>query len=221
MKHRNLLALSLCALFTTSAFAIEPPNLGLLRNDLVQYHDSGKYNNQISTVYQRAENYLATRIHENDQSAHPKKLAVVFDIDETALSNYTDLHALNFGGTSQSIDDALQKAKDPAISPALDLYHEAMQNHVAVFFVTGRKPYLQNATIKNLTSAGYKSWTGLYLKPMSYNLPSVAPYKSGARKQIESEGYDIVLNIGDQKSDLAGGYADKSFKLPNPYYYIL
>jgi len=30
----------------------------------------------------------------------------------------------------------------------------------------------------------------------------------------------IVLNIGDQQSDLVGGHADKAFKLPNPYYLI-
>jgi len=28
----------------------------------------------------------------------------------------------------------------------------------------------------------------------------------------------IIANIGDQESDLAGGFAEKTFKLPNPFY---
>ena len=45
-------------------------------------------------------------------------------------------------------------------------------------------------------------------------------YKSGTRAHIESEGYDIIANFGDQYSDLSGGYAAKGFKLPNPMYYL-
>jgi hypothetical protein len=46
------------------------------------------------------------------------------------------------------------------------------------------------------------------------------PYKSGTRAYIESQGYDIVANFGDQFSDLLGGFADKTFKMPNPNYYL-
>jgi len=46
------------------------------------------------------------------------------------------------------------------------------------------------------------------------------PYKSGTRAYIESQGYDIVANFGDQFSDLEGGFADKTFKMPNPNYYL-
>ncbi len=46
------------------------------------------------------------------------------------------------------------------------------------------------------------------------------PYKSGTRAYIESQGYDIVADFGDQFSDLEGGFADKTFKMPNPNYYL-
>jgi predicted secreted acid phosphatase len=49
--------------------------------------------------------------------------------------------------------------------------------------------------------------------------PTIA-YKSGTRAYIESLGYDIVGNFGDQFSDLLGGFADKTFKMPNPNYYL-
>ena len=45
-------------------------------------------------------------------------------------------------------------------------------------------------------------------------------YKSGTRAYIESQGYDIVGDFGDQFSDLEGGFADKVFKMPNPNYYL-
>ncbi len=45
-------------------------------------------------------------------------------------------------------------------------------------------------------------------------------YKSATRAYIELLGYDIVASFGDQYSDLTGGYADRTFKMPNPNYYL-
>jgi len=67
-----------------------------------------------------------------------------------------------------------------------------------------------------------------YLDEPEFCGPSIAAkascptiqYKSGLRAYIESQGYDIVGNFGDQFSDLEGGYADKVFKMPNPNYYL-
>jgi predicted secreted acid phosphatase len=67
-----------------------------------------------------------------------------------------------------------------------------------------------------------------YLNKPEFCAPSIAAgascptiqYKSGTRAYIESKGYDVVLDIGDQFSDLLGGFADKTFKMPNPNYYL-
>ena len=48
---------------------------------------------------------------------------------------------------------------------------------------------------------------------------TLTEYKSAARAKIEQQGYRIILNVGDQESDLAGGHATRAFKLPNPFYY--
>jgi hypothetical protein len=45
-------------------------------------------------------------------------------------------------------------------------------------------------------------------------------YKSGVRAHIEALGWHIIGNFGDQFSDLKGGYADRTFKMPNPNYYL-
>ena len=73
---------------------------------------------------------------------------------------------------------------------------------------------------ENLKAAGYTKWDGLFLRPKGYEHVPAATYKTAIRKEITQLGYQIIVNIGDQKSDLVGGYADKGFKLPNPYYFI-
>lgn len=46
-------------------------------------------------------------------------------------------------------------------------------------------------------------------------------YKSEKRKELEDAGYRIRGNSGDQWSDLLGyAIGQRSFKLPNPMYYI-
>ncbi|HEY1317401.1 MAG TPA: HAD family acid phosphatase [Gaiella sp.] len=67
-----------------------------------------------------------------------------------------------------------------------------------------------------------------YLDKPQFCGPSIAAgvscptiqYKSGVRAHIEDLGYEIVGNFGDQFSDLEGGFADKTFKLPNPNYFL-
>jgi acid phosphatase len=44
--------------------------------------------------------------------------------------------------------------------------------------------------------------------------------RAAERRKIAGQGYTIILNMGDQESDLAGGYAEKTFKLPNPVYFL-
>ena len=48
----------------------------------------------------------------------------------------------------------------------------------------------------------------------------MAPYKTWVRGEIEAQGYTIIANVGDQWSDLENGYAERVFKLPNPFYMI-
>jgi predicted secreted acid phosphatase len=63
-----------------------------------------------------------------------------------------------------------------------------------------------------------------FCEPYIHATPAVScptiQYKSGTRAYIESQGYNIVADFGDQFSDLQGGFADKTFKMPNPNYYL-
>ncbi len=91
MKLKSILFLS-TALFSFTAFAdntLNPniSNLDVIKKQLIQYHNSGQYMDDIADVDQQAETYLQQRADKNNESAHPQELAIVFDIDETSLSN--------------------------------------------------------------------------------------------------------------------------------------
>ena len=77
------------------------------------------------------------------------------------------------------------------------------------------------ATEGNLAKVGFVGYKHLYLRPVGADGgASVTEYKSAMRARIEAEGYHIVVNMGDQPSDLAGGHADRGFQMPNPFYRI-
>lgn len=198
----------------------EPENLTLLIKKLQVYHDSFAYEKDIADVARKARHYIIARAKANAADAHPKKLALILDIDETSLSNYKHIVAQHFCNDTQRIDHDIALANDPAIRPLLALYQNAKQQGVSVFFITGRRESLRAATVKNLHLAGYDHWSGLYLKPNDEHLPSIIPFKSRTRASISRQGYTIIASIGDQSSDLKGGFTEKGFKLPNPFYYL-
>jgi len=209
----------LCFLFAQAGYTHEPTNLAIAKKHLIQYHDSGEYQKDQAKVAQKAMEYLKTRLDMNKKKPSGKKLALVVDIDETALSNYPSMLRLGFGGTLEEIIADENNGKDRVIPSVLSLYRYAKENHVAIFFITARGESARAATEENLRAAGYENWDGLSFKPNNYAEKSFSPYKIKAREEIEKQGYDIVLNIGDQYSDLIGKHADKTFKLPNPYYF--
>lgn len=225
MKHqfnvlpRIILTLCLTLLYSTPIFS-EPPNLSLVRKDVVNYHDSGLYYKDLENKIKQAQQYIVeqARLHKNNKSSN--KLALVLDIDETSLSNYDKMVTRDFVGTKEEIHQEIMAANAKVIKPMLALYNTALKQGIKVFFVTGRHESERNATQINLTKAGYKQWAGLYLRPKNYTHSSIIPFKAKAREDITKQGYTIIATIGDQYSDIRGGYAKKGFKLPNPFYYL-
>jgi predicted secreted acid phosphatase len=223
MNKKSFFSLMVCISFTMllKPLYAEPYNLGLLKKQIREYHDSGAYHDEIKHVLTHAEQFITQRVRQNNKRVHPEKLAVVFDIDETVISNYEKLISQkDFGATRDEWHREILLARSPAIKPALALYHQLLKQHVAVFFITGRPVRERDATIKELKRAGFKHWNALFLKP-SYDVnTSNAPYKRERRARITHAGYTIIASIGDQQSDLNGGYAERKFKLPNPFYYL-
>lgn len=199
-------------LASTLTLAKEPANLAAAKQKLKKYHDSGAYIDDIADTIQQAMRYLELRVARGDFKG--KKPAIVLDIDETSLSNYSDMVKLDFGGPINEI----RQNQGAAIPPTLKLYRYAKAHHIAVFFISSRLEQDRQTTEENLKQAGFTDYDGLILRAEGQRKSPVAAYKTAVRKRLTNEGYDILVNIGDQKSDLRGGYADETFKLPNPYY---
>jgi acid phosphatase class B len=220
-------------------------NAGDWENTLRTYHDSGVYVQQLAKVDKVAVQWLKhtgrhgnshfklkrkshgrgvklVRIARHGKHGHQghgnRKPAIVFDVDETVLSNYTAIDADNFTFGPKSQAEATDEI-GTAIDPSLDLFKLAQAKGIAVFFITGRRENVRDHTASNLQREGFTGYKQLVLKPNDFTGTTV-DYKAGARKTIESQGYKIVANVGDQYSDLAGGHGAVAFKLPNPFYFL-
>lgn len=207
---------------TVVAVPGEPANLGAAKIALLHYHDCAESNCYVPQL----EHQIDIAIGFLDRSvaaAKPgEKLALVLDIDETSLSNWEVEQHDDFGYITNDSNWFIALRRGKAIPGTLHLFHEAQKKHVAVFFITGRPESQRADTAANLISEGFDSWEELYLRPKDHSTSqTTVEYKSGDRAKIVAKGYRIVLNVGDQFSDLAGEpQAEHSMKLPNPFYLI-
>lgn len=193
--------------------AAEPHNLYLLKQEIRAYIDDGRYDAGLATVAADAKAWVEQRAANGGG-----KLAMVFDLDETLLSNLHHMRAMDFGYVPQLWDEWVADADATIIAPVREVYLAARARKVAVIFITGRKTTDQPGTEKNLRALGLGGYTRVFYKPNGY--PGTSEnFKTATRKKlVEEEGYTIIANIGDQVSDLAGGYSERTFKLPNPFY---
>jgi acid phosphatase len=197
-------------------------NLDALKAQLKQYRECtckcGCYATDLDHQADRAIAFLKQRVahHSPDE-----KLALVLDIDETTLSNYQEMLKADFAYDSKAFDAWVNTEQGAAIPGTLRLYQEAQRLGLSVFFLTGRPEAQREATAQNLHNQGFQNWQQLILRPSDQASKTAIEFKSGARGTIAAQGYKIVLNVGDQWSDLKGKpEAEFSVKYPNPYYLI-
>ncbi|MEW1867981.1 HAD family acid phosphatase [Streptomyces caelestis] len=156
--------------------------------------DYGTWQRDCRAVMDQALPYLKQRIGD----ARPgEKQAIVLDVDNTALET-------DFGFSFPQ----------PANEPVLEAAEYAQEHGVAVFFVTARPGIIHAPTDWNLDRVGYES-AGLYVRGFFDLFKNVADYKTAQRAGIEAKGYTIIANIGNSATDLSGGHAEKTFKLPD------
>jgi len=191
-----------------------PTNLYVQKQALIHYHDSGPYDADVQRVADRAMNHIRKRA-----ASGQTNLAVVLDIDDTAISTWGRLVQEDFARKDEMFVAWINTHVDPPIAPILHLYQESQRLGVKVFFVTGRRTALAERTRITLAGAGYVNPDAIYFRPESDREKSLAPFKTNVRQEITRQGYQIIANLGDQDSDLAGGYAERVFKVPNPFYY--
>lgn len=208
--------------FTESASAEKLPNLDWFKHELRQYHactcTCGCYTKDFDEQAARAQAFLAQRVALRRPG---EKLAIVLDIDETTLSNWPEMSQQDFAFNSAAFDQWAQQAKATALAGTLQLYAQAQKLGVSIFFITGRPEGERAATERNLREQGFDHWQGLTLRAAGQEKTPTVEYKSAARKAVVAQGYTLIINAGDQWSDLRGApEAELSVKYPNPFYFI-
>jgi acid phosphatase len=215
-----------CAMFKSapaSPPAVAAPNLAEAKRQVREYVASGRYEADLAASVGPAREYLERRARGGG------KLAMVLDVDETALSNELFLRVNDYGfivAGSCEVERGpcgffawAQLARAEPIKPVLALARLARERGVAVFFLTGRPERLRAVTERNLRAAGFE-WAAVLLKPDDLITKTAAEFKAPERKKLMDQGYTIIVNVGDQVSDLEGGFAERTYKLPNPFYFI-
>lgn len=226
----------------------EPYNIGLLVKDIDTYYgttadSNGVYQASPDSPYAedlaRIDADAKSYIDKAARKARHKgeKPAVVFDIDDTLLLSLDYEKRYNYTYNSSTWNDYVNRADRPAVFGSPELVRYAASKGVEVFYNSGLSEAQRAGAVENLKKVGAdvnldaghmflkdKANPPAYLKdcatPGTWNCTTVQ-YKSGTRQHIEDDlGYEIIANFGDQYSDLDGGHADRTYKLPNPTYFV-
>jgi predicted secreted acid phosphatase len=225
----------------------EPYNIGLLVKDIDTYYGTtadanGVYQASKDSPYAkdlaRIDSAARKYIDQAARKAHHRgeKPAVVFDIDDTLLLSLDYEKKNNYGYSSATWAAYVAQANRPEVFGTPELVEYAASKGVTVFYNSGLKESQRSYAVDNLKKVGADvdlDADHMFLKDTA-NPPSylsdcatttawtctTVQYKSGTRKHIEDLGYDIIANFGDQYSDLDGGHADRTYKIPNPTYFV-
>ena len=208
----TLLSIALSISFYITSCSSVPMNLQTAKKEVQNYYESGRYSNDLKEIIANAENEISNvKLNKNS--------VVVFDVDETALSNYTAVTKVHFGYVESMWNDWINEAKAPATPEVKALYDFLITKNITVIFITGRDISQYEATYKNLRNAGYTKFDTLILKNNTAHI-TTGKYKSIKREELTDKGYDIIASVGDQESDFEGKDTGIKIKLPNYLYLI-
>ncbi|KAL3615821.1 hypothetical protein CASFOL_040115 [Castilleja foliolosa] len=181
----------------------------------------GQYEKDVTLVVDNIISYASSITLSGDG-----KDAWVLDVDDTCISNLCYYTTMNYGGNPYNpvaFKAWAMKGVCPKIPQVLILFNKLVQLGFKVILLTGRdEETFRNVTTLNLKNQGYNGYDRLVLRTAMYKGKSAVTYKSDIRKQmVEKEGLRLRGNVGDEWSDLQGDHAgDRTFKIPNPMYFV-
>ena len=179
----------------------------------------------------------------HSRQAHHCEAAIVLDVDDTTLTTWNYEIASNW---AYNPDDQRQLRDRPDVPRHSGHGRDGQQgSRGRLRDLLHHRPAEQPGRLPRSATSATTAWASTpatrstrptcspsrtsqtipsYLKTACAGDPggkcTTIHYKAATRAYIESMGYDIVANFGDQYSDLTGGYADRAFKMPNPNYYL-
>lgn len=188
-------------------------NLAVAKKNVQNYYENGQYTFEMKTVIDEAIRKLSV----SDLGNNP---VAVFDIDETMLSNYPHTKEIGFGFDWTLWEEWLLKADAPVIPQTKRLYDWLLANNVKIVFITGRQYEVRDATLKNLEEQGITEFEDLITRSPKTGKMSAVVFKNYERSVLADKGYNVVVCVGDQWSDLEGDNVGLPVKLPNYLYLI-
>ncbi|OGU17248.1 MAG: hypothetical protein A2X61_16900 [Ignavibacteria bacterium GWB2_35_12] len=187
-------------------------NLSDAKKAVYDYHVSGNYERDVNKAVDEALLILSFL-------SIPAHSAFVFDIDETALSSWSYQVNYNFSYAEALWDNWIDSANAKAIPGVKRLYDSLNNKNIHIIFLTGRKQSQYQKTLENLRKEAYTNFDTLICRPPEFESKTALAYKSHIRKQL-SKKYHIIGSVGDQWSDLDGGWTILKVKIPNYLYTI-
>ncbi|KAJ3692207.1 hypothetical protein LUZ60_012557 [Juncus effusus] len=176
-----------------------------------EYISSGQFDSDIEIVVQNAISFLGYEFMWHDGTD-----SWFFDIDETLVWGGLGTRA------SKEFLELLGADKSPkAIEPMLKLWKALLDKDYKIFLISERPEPLRNATVNELTAAGYYDWFRLYLRQENEMTKNLIQYKTEKREELDNFGYILRGALADQWNDMKGyPMALRSIKVPNPMYYM-
>ena len=188
-------------------------NLQYYKKEVAKYYESGKYGLEAREIIEDA----LDKIKDAPSVINP---AVVFDVDETTLSNYKYIKKISFGYIHSDWEKWMSKAQAKAILQTKYLYDYLVEHNYKIIVLTARSEEQYDATYKNLVDEGYTQIDTLICRPLKDTKIPSSLFKERERKKLTESGYNIVACVGDQESDIWGEDTGIKVKLPNLMYIV-
>lgn len=244
VKHGSLLLiLALCACSTTQyRMQLDPIPARDGLNAIAWQRRSDEYRLIAEQTYRIATRQLDLALgdrawdalppSDRDVTAADKPPAVILDVDETVLDNgayQAQLVREGRGFDNESWSAWTRKARAPAVPGATAFIRHAMALGVKVYFVTNRSADSTAPTLVNLRRVGIPvDDTSTILGRGTPVTGCSEGYEKSCRRRLVGRSHRVLLQIGDQRSDLVASTGDLAaletwmgerwFLLPNPIY---
>lgn len=184
--------------------------------EVIDYYESGAHEQEISCILEQARDIV-------NSVDILEKTALVLDIDETSLNHYKALKEYGFpqGDNHKVWNECIFADTGTPIQATLDFYKFCLDKGLKVFFVSARIADSIDVTKLALKDAGYTQFEDVFVFPKeiaNYNPDQFTNFKSERRAYIESLGFKILISVGDQPSDLIGGFTKYTCELTNYLY---
>ena len=197
--NRNLIAIAAASAAVAIPIGVataDEPKAPAAPAEVIAYNDSGEWDDDTAAVVAKAKKSLASQLkkrpkkpgdrlrHRRHARSRPMSARRRADFERGAIT------------TCQ-----LNTDQDP-ITETKALYKYAVKKKVAVYFITGRPGSIREGTAAQLKRDGFGKGTLLMTPTDKFGQGSSSAQKIAHRKAIEKDGFTILINIGDQKSDL-------------------